>query len=315
TPGQLVSFILYLGMIGWPMFALGDLVNIMSRGNASYDRINSILTQKSEVQDPQYPVEISTTLETLELKDVTFSYPGSKYLALDRVSFSVKKGKTLGIAGKTGSGKTTIIRQILKQYDLQKGQVLINHTNIKDITTNNLRKFFGYVPQEHIMFSGTVHKNIAFGKKDATNEDIDEAINLASFRKDIAFLDDGLDTIVGEAGITLSGGQKQRLAIARAFITNPEVLILDDSLSAVDGTTEKEILKNIKRARSKKTTIIIAHRLSAIEHADEIIVLEDGKIVERGNHQELMELGGWYSKQYMHQQMFKKAEVNNNEIS
>jgi len=306
TPGQLVSFVIYLGMLGWPMFALGDLVNIMSRGNASYDRIDNIMKQKSEIIEPENPVDVGQTLQSLEFRNVSFQYPNSEFYAIKNINFKLERGKTLGIVGKTGSGKTTIIRQMLKQYRLKEGEVLINGVNINDINTKDVRKFFGYVPQEHILFTGTVKKNIAFGKKDATDEEIEEAIDLASFRKDISFLDEGLDTIVGEQGVTLSGGQKQRLAIARAMITNPEVLILDDSLSAVDGTTEKEILRNIKRVRKNKTTVIVAHRLSAVEHADEIIVLADGEIIERGNHEQLMALNGWYSKQYIHQQMLEK---------
>ncbi|MDD4077428.1 MAG: ABC transporter ATP-binding protein [Bacilli bacterium] len=314
SPGQLVSFVIYLGMLGWPMFALGDLVNIMSRGNASYDRIDNIMHQTSEIKEPNDPIIIGNKLKTLEFKDVTFAYPGSKFPAIEKINFKVESGKTLGIVGTTGSGKTTILRHILKQYDLQKGQVLINETNIKNIKTDEVRRFFGYVPQEHILFSGSVYKNIAFGKKDATDSEINNAIDLAAFRKDVLFLDDGLDTVVGEAGVTLSGGQRQRLSIARAFVANPEVLILDDSLSAVDGATEKEILQNIKNARTGKTTIIVAHRLSAVEHADEVIVLLDGKMVERGTHEELMKLNGWYYKQYMHQQMLEKTGERANDI-
>ncbi len=307
TPGQLVSFTIYLGMLGWPMFALGDTVNVMSRGNASYDRISNILKQKSEVTDPIEPTSVGKDLNILEFDKVTFRYPSSEFDAIENISFKVKKGNTLGIVGKTGAGKTTMLRQILKQYHLKKGRVLINGTDIQKIDTKEVRKFFGYVPQEHIMFTGSVYKNIAFGKKNATDDEIQRAIDLASFRKDIEFLDHGLDTVVGEQGVTLSGGQKQRLAIARAFITNPEVLILDDSLSAVDGTTEKEILRNIKQERDGKTNIIVAHRLSAVEHADEIIVLNDGVVVERGTHDELMKLGGWYQTQYIHQQMLKDS--------
>ncbi|MDF2700624.1 MAG: transporter ATP-binding protein/permease [Haloplasmataceae bacterium] len=306
TPGQLVSFSVYLGMLGWPMFALGDAVNVMQRGNASYDRIQNIMSQKPEVEEPAIPEYVGEDLNELTFEHVTFSYPNGGFNAIDEISFKLNKGKTLGIVGKTGSGKTTILRQILKQYKLLHGAIRINEIDIKDIDTKNVRKFFGYVPQEHILFTGTVYKNIAFGKKGATEEEINKAIDMAAFRKDIAFLDNGLDTIVGEQGVTLSGGQKQRLSIARAFVTNPEVLILDDSLSAVDGTTERMILKNLKISRKDKTTIIVAHRLSAVEHSDEIIVLDDGKIIERGNHEQLMKLNGWYAKQYIHQQMIYK---------
>ncbi len=305
SPGQLISFTIYLGMLGWPMFALGDMINVMSRGNASYDRIHNVIMQKSEVLDPIVPIPLGNYMKSLNFENVTFRYPNGEFDVIKNINIKLDKGKTLGIVGKTGSGKTTILRQILKQYDLNQGKVTINSIDLKEAKTYEIRKFIGYVPQEHILFTGTVNKNISFGKKDSTKQEVDEAINLASFKKDIQFLDHGLDTIVGEQGIMLSGGQKQRLSIARAFMTNPEVLILDDSLSAVDGTTEKDILRNIKRARKGKTTIIVAHRLSAVEHADEIIVLDDGVIIERGSHQMLMDIQGWYAKQYIHQQMLK----------
>ncbi len=310
TPGQLISFTIYLGMLGWPMFALGDMVNIMSRGNASYDRLQNVLDQKSDIIEPLNPIQVGNELNSLSFNEVTFKYPNGEFNVLENISFTLNKGKTLGIVGKTGSGKTTLLRQILKQYNLESGNVLINNINVKELETKIVRKFFGYVPQEHILFTGTVQKNIAFGKKDATEEEINNAIDLASFRKDLTFLDHGLETIVGEQGVMLSGGQKQRLSIARAFVTDPEVLILDDSLSAVDGTTEKIILRNIKNLRKGKTSIIVAHRLSAVEHADEIIVLNDGVIIERGNHKVLMEKSGWYAKQYIHQQMLNKGGEN-----
>ncbi|MGB4332036.1 MAG: ABC transporter ATP-binding protein, partial [Bacilli bacterium] len=275
TPGQLVSFVVYLGMLGWPMFALGDLVNIMSRGNASYDRIDNIMSQTPEVKEPAAPVAVGPTFKKLEFRDVTFAYPGSEFPAVENISFTLEKGKTLGIVGKTGSGKTTIIRLLLKQYCLRKGEVAINGVNIKDIAAGEVRGFFGYVPQEHILFSGAIYKNIAFGKENAGAEEIGAAAAAAAFQKDLETFDDGLDTVVGEHGVTLSGGQKQRLAIARALISDPEILILDDSLSAVDGTTEAEILQNLKKARKGKSAIIVAHRLTAVERADEIIVMDN----------------------------------------
>ncbi|MGB4014231.1 MAG: ABC transporter ATP-binding protein, partial [Bacilli bacterium] len=302
TPGQLVSFVVYLGMLGWPMFALGDLVNIMSRGNASYDRIDNIMSQTPEVKEPAAPVAVGPTFKKLEFRDVTFAYPGSEFPAVENISFTLEKGKTLGIVGKTGSGKTTIIRLLLKQYCLRKGEVAINGVNIKDIAAGEVRGFFGYVPQEHILFSGAIYKNIAFGKENAGAEEIGAAAAAAAFQKDLETFDDGLDTVVGEHGVTLSGGQKQRLAIARALISDPEILILDDSLSAVDGTTEAEILQNLKKARKGKSAIIVAHRLTAVERADEIIVMDNGRIAERGSHEELMKLGKWYYRQYTRQQ-------------
>ncbi len=315
TPGQLVSFVVYLGMLGWPMFALGDLVNIMSRGNASYDRIDNIMSQTPEVKEPAAPVAVGPTFKKLEFRDVTFAYPGSEFPAVENISFTLEKGKTLGIVGKTGSGKTTIIRLLLKQYCLRKGEVAINGVNIKDIAAGEVRGFFGYVPQEHILFSGAIYKNIAFGKENAGAEEISAAAAAAAFQKDLETFDDGLDTVVGEHGVTLSGGQKQRLAIARALISDPEILILDDSLSAVDGTTEAEILQNLKKARKGKSAIIVAHRLTAVERADEIIVMDNGRIAERGSHEELMKLGKWYYRQYTRQQLTYKTGVEKDDPS
>ena len=315
TPGQLVSFVVYLGMLGWPMFALGDLVNIMSRGNASYDRIDNIMSQTPDVKEPAAPVAVGPTFKKLEFRDVTFAYPGSEFPAVENISFTLEKGKTLGIVGKTGSGKTTIIRLLLKQYCLRKGEVAINGVNIKDIAAGEVRGFFGYVPQEHILFSGAIYKNIAFGKENAGAEEIGAAAAAAAFQKDLETFDDGLDTVVGEHGVTLSGGQKQRLAIARALISDPEILILDDSLSAVDGTTEAEILQNLKKARKGKSAIIVAHRLTAVERADEIIVMDNGRIAERGSHEELMKLGKWYYRQYTRQQLTYKTGVEKDDPS
>ncbi len=315
TPGQLVSFVVYLGMLGWPMFALGDLVNIMSRGNASYDRIDNIMSQTPEVKEPAAPVAVGPTFKKLEFRDVTFAYPGSEFPAVENISFTLEKGKTLGIVGKTGSGKTTIIRLLLKQYCLRKGEVAINGVNIKDIAAGEVRGFFGYVPQEHILFSGAIYKNIAFGKENAGAEEIGAAAAAAAFQKDLETFDEGLDTVVGEHGVTLSGGQKQRLAIARALISDPEILILDDSLSAVDGTTEAEILQNLKKARKGKSAIIVAHRLTAVERADEIIVMDNGRIAERGSHEELMKLGKWYYRQYTRQQLTYKTGVEKDDPS
>lgn len=209
----------------------------------------------------------------------------------------------MGIVGKTGSGKSTLVRQLVRQLPIEEGKIFINGEEIEDFNQQNVRKHIGYVPQEHVLFSRSVLKNVLLGDSNATEEEVNEAVMMADFEKDIAELSNGYDTIVGEYGVTLSGGQKQRLAIARAFLKNADVLVLDDSLSAVDGKTESNIIHSLKKYRGNRTNIIVAHRLSAVMNANLIIVLDQGEIVERGTHEELMALKGWYYEQFLAQQM------------
>lgn len=306
TPGNLVTFTIYLGMLGWPMFAIGEATNIMQRGNASYDRVNNILTTKSSVIEAVNSENVDDELNQLKFNHYSFMYPSNDYKTINDINLKLQKGNTLGIVGPTGSGKTTLVKQLFRRYENSFGEISVNGINIKDISLFDLRSYFGYVPQEHIIFSGTVKENLSFGLEEVTEEKIEFALKFSAFENDIEYLDKGLETVVGEHGVMLSGGQKQRLSIARAAIIDPEVLILDDSLSAVDGNTERKIIDNILKYRKDKTTIIIAHRLSAVKHADEIIVLNEGIIKERGNHDELMKVDGWYKVQFNHQQ-------NNNE--
>lgn len=307
TLGDLVSFNVYLGMLIWPMFAIGELINIMQRGNASLDRVNETLAYEEEVGNPLQPIEVKSA-NRIGFKEVTFRYPSSKIDNLQNINLELHQGQTLGIVGKTGSGKTTFIKQLLRQYPLGTGEVAISGVRVEEQSLGQIRNWIGYVPQDHVLFSRTVKENILFGKKEATDQELAEAIDLAAFRKDLERLPDGLGTLVGEKGVALSGGQKQRISIARALIKNPEILILDDSLSAVDAKTEKRIIDNIRQVRKDKTTIISTHRMSAVQHADHIIVLEEGRIVEEGTHEELLELSGWYKEQFLRQQVEKSID-------
>lgn len=302
TLGDLVSFNVYLGMLIWPMFAVGELINVLQRGNASLDRVNETLSYEPDVKDKENPVHVPS-VESIIFDDVSFSYPGTKAKQLQHINLEIKRGQTIGIVGKTGSGKTSLFKILLRQYPGFTGRITISGVNLEDISIKQIRNWIGYVPQDQMMFSKTIRENIQFGKNDATDEEILRVLELAHFLDDIQQLPEGLDTKVGESGVTLSGGQKQRVALARAFIKDPEVLVLDDSLSAVDGKTEAKIIAHLRKKRKNRTTIISAHRLSAVTHADHIIVLENGKIAEEGTHEQLMERGGWYKEQYVKQQL------------
>ena len=301
TLGELVSFNVYLGMLIWPMFAIGELINVMQRGNASLDRLNETLSYQEDVADPEKPVE-GNEPEHLQMSELTFKYPSSNVNNLENIKLHLNRGETLGVVGKTGSGKTTLIKQLLREYPEGSGNLLVSGVPIQEHSLRQTRNWMGYVPQENILFSRSVKENILFGNPVASEKELQEIIDLAAFRKDLEMLPEGLETLVGEKGVALSGGQKQRISIARALIKDPEILILDDSLSAVDAKTEKKIIDNIRRERNAKTTIITTHRMSAVEHADHIVVLEDGKIIEEGTHEQLMALQGWYSEQYIKQQ-------------
>ncbi|UOQ43595.1 ABC transporter ATP-binding protein/permease [Halobacillus salinarum] len=302
TLGEMVSFNVYLGMLIWPMFAVGELINVMQRGNASLDRVNTTLNYKPDVAAPSKPKRLDQPDE-ISFRNVSFQYPEVESKGLEDINIAVKRGETLGVVGKTGSGKTTLLRQLLRQYPGIEGALQINGVNLEELDLETTRSWIGYVPQDQILFSKTVRENIQFGKQGASDEDIFRVLELAHFLDDIKSLPEGLDTKVGESGVTLSGGQKQRVSIARAFIMEPEILILDDAMSAVDGKTEANIIDQLRDQRKGKTTIITAHRLTAVTHADKIIVLEDGKIVEEGTHEELMNRIGWYQTQFERQQL------------
>ncbi|QXA18033.1 ATP-binding cassette domain-containing protein [Streptococcus gordonii] len=305
TVGELVTFITYLDMLVWPLQAMGYLFNISQRGTVSYERIESLLAQESDVIEVASPIT--------DIKNGRLDYSIQEFAYDDRptlrdIHFSIEQGQTLGIVGVTGSGKTTLLRLLLREQDIQEGSIYLAGHDIRDYSLSALRSLIGYVPQDQILFATSIRDNIRFGNPSLSDEDVIAVTKLCGIYEDIMQMPDGFDTLVGERGVSLSGGQKQRLAMCRALILNPEILILDDSLSAVDAKTEHLILDNLKRERSGKTTLITAHRLSAVVHADLILVLDQGRVIESGSHQELLTQDGWYATTYQNQQLAESLE-------
>ncbi|MES5893143.1 ABC transporter transmembrane domain-containing protein [Bacillus cereus group sp. RP43] len=302
TVGELVTFTTYLGTLVWPMLAFGWLFNIMERGRASYDRVEKILSQTSDVVNKEDAIHAIASGDVSFAVD-SFSYKKNELLNLKDIYFNLRKGETLGIVGRTGAGKTTLLKCLIREYDHFNGELKVGERDIRDLTLHGVRSAISYVPQDHFLFSASVGENIAFGKADATYKEINRAAEIACIHNDIIQFSEGYETVVGERGVSLSGGQKQRISIARALLTNAEILILDDCLSAVDAKTEETILTALKRERAEKTTIITAHRLSAIQHANLILVIDEGKVMQRGTHEQLMNENGWYKEMYESQQL------------
>ena len=305
TVGNLVTFISYLDMLVWPLMAIGFLFNITQRGKVSYQRIESLLSQESPVKDPASPLN---GIENGRLDYAIDRFAFEDEETLRDIHFSLEKGQTLGLVGQTGSGKTALIKLLLREYDVDQGAIYLNGHDIRDYRLADLRSLMGYVPQDQFLFASSILENICFGNPDLPFSAVEEATKLAQVYQDIQAMPEGFDTVIGEKGVSLSGGQKQRLAMSRAMILNPDILILDDSLSAVDAKTEFAIIDNLKETRKDKTTIITAHRLSAVVHADLILVMQDGRIIERGRHEDLLALDGWYAQTYQSQQLEMKGE-------
>lgn len=305
--GQLIAYFSYLSMMTWPLLAIGRVANTLERGNASYNRVTDLLSKKSSLKEAKNPIQTPVAGDISFTVD-SFTYPDGKNEVLQNARFQLKSGNTLGIVGHTGSGKSTIFKLLLRDYDGYTGKIKYNDKDIKYYSLDAVSQGIGYVPQGTFLFSTTVRENIRFVNPQLTQEQVEHFAKLADIHDDIEQFPEGYDTEVGERGVSLSGGQKQRIAIARALATQAEFLILDDALSAVDAQTEARILENLRDIRRNESTIIATHRISSIMHADEIIVLDKGQIVERGTHSELLMNEGWYSQMYEEQQLQQKVD-------
>jgi len=304
TLGDFVAFYSYLGMLTWPVMAISWVINMIQRGKASMDRLNSIFSQRSEIEDPA-----ESALECLrgkiEFRNLTFAYPTSTEPVLNDVSAEILPGQVVGILGRTGAGKSTLLNLLLRLYDAERGMIRLDDVDIQDISLEVLRTNIGYVPQESFLFSTTIKENIDFAATGSSLERVMKYAKIAEVYGNIVEFPQQFDTLVGERGVTLSGGQKQRIALARALIKEPQILILDDSFSAVDTETEEAILQNLRRIFPGKTVLIVSHRISTLKHADQILVLEEGTITQRGTHEQLVDEPGLYRELY-HKQLLEE---------
>lgn len=313
--GDFVAFTNYLNTLIWPMMAIGWVINLVQRGFASLERINTILNTKPSIVDLENSVDINSIKGKIEFKNLSFKYNNTNKDALHNINFTIDRNETLAIIGRTGSGKSTIIKLLLRLYDDYDGEILIDNINIKDFTIESLRNNIAYIPQDNFLFSRSIKDNIEFSLEDNNDNivKVHEAAKFAEVYDNIIAFPEGFDTILGERGVTLSGGQKQRVSIARAIIKNAKILIFDDSFSSVDTNTEEKILNNIANLKNRKTNIIISHRISTIKNADKILVVDDGEIIQFGNHESLLnETNGFYS--YLYEKQLLEDEIGINYI-
>ena len=302
--GTIVEFLIYVNMLTWPVAVIGWVTSMVQQAEASQKRINEFLNEKPAIENY---VETETKINgVIEFKNLSFTYSDTNITALKNISFKINPGETLAILGNTGSGKSTILELIGRLYEVDKGQLKVNNKNIKDLNISSLRGSIGYVPQDAFLFSDSILNNIKFGKENASNEEVFEAAKKASVHENIIGFNKGYKTILGERGITLSGGQKQRVSIARAIIKDPQILLLDDCLSAVDTETEEQILNNIENLLKNKTTIIVSHRISSAKNAHKIIVMKEGEIIQQGTHNKLIKVEGYYKELYAKQLLEKE---------
>lgn len=314
--GQLVSFIAYISNMVWPMFAIGYLFNILERGSASYDRVEKLLNEKPLITDKHadQSIKAADLQGDLHYDIKSFAYPDEKDISvLKNIDFTLKPGQTLGLVGRVGAGKTTIIQLLLREFDQYEGKITLNGKDIRTIPLKVLLSQISYVPQNNFLFSTSIENNIAFSSENAEKNDIASAAKKSDLHDDVLQMPNGYQTLVGENGISLSGGQRQRMSIARALLKDSQILILDDALSAVDAKTETEILTALRKERKNKTTMIAAHRLTSVMDADLILVLKDGQIAERGNHQQLLDEDGWYAEMWRRQELQAKVGEDTDE--
>ena len=304
--GVIIEFLLYVNMLTWPVASVGWITSMIQRAEASQERINEFLSEVPRIKNNS-PNSTENIAGEIEFKNVSFTYEDTNIVALKNISFKIKKGETLAIMGKTGSGKSTILELIGRLYDVDEGEILIDGEPIENLNLNELRQQLGYVPQDAFLFSSSIRDNIKFGKADATEEDIINAAKNAAVHSNIIEFSKGYDTILGERGITLSGGQKQRVSIARAIIKNPQIVLFDDCLSAVDTETEEEIFNKLNKISDNKTSVVVSHRASSAKNANHIIILEEGRILEEGTHSELINKGGYYKDLYNKQLSEKES--------
>ncbi|NLV87771.1 MAG: ABC transporter ATP-binding protein [Tissierellia bacterium] len=308
--GEFIAFNSYLGLLVWPMMALGWVINLLQRGAASMERINAILDEKPEIKDLEDAIELNKIKGKVQFKNVSFKYPSSENYAIKNIDFTIEPGKSLAIIGRTGSGKTTIVNLLLRLYDIKEGEICIDDIPVKKLTLKSLRENIGYVPQDNFLFSTSIEENIGFSfEGNLDREKIVKAAKSAEIYDNIISFPKGFETVLGERGVTISGGQKQRTSIARALIKEPSILILDDSLSSVDTETEEKILNNLKSYMDDRTTIIISHRISTVKDCDEIIVIDEGEIIERGTHDYLLAQNGIYSE--LHEKQLLEEKIIN----